>query len=485
MYFLGLDVGTKNIKAVILDEDGKIIEKASTPIYDLVRRPREGFVERDPLELWNRVLETLKRLKNISKVSGLCVDATSGTIVPIDVNGVPLYPLIMYNDRRAVKEAEELKMRSSAASEFEKFLPITPTLVLPKLMWLKKYLNNFGRVFKVLHESDYIVYKLTGVIATSANTAGKSHALLKGRGYLVEAYNDVEIPVELMPEIKEIGEIIGKVSAKASKLTGIPEGTPVVNGMTDASAGDITSGAISPGQAGVTIGTSLTLHAVVDKVVPDPDKRFYYKVYVGGNYLAGGFTNAGTTAFDTISKLFNKSLEELTKLAENVPLGSNGLISCTEWYGVRVPKTYPGLQGFIIGLSENNANPGAIFRSLLEGSAATLKLLLNAVEETTGVKILDIRVSGGASRNKLFMQILADVLNREIKVVAEPDSAIGSAILAASSILNEKIKKLVSKSIEISNVFYPRSYLSKKYSYLVEKYKEVVNALGSILMPLK
>ncbi|MEM2848651.1 MAG: FGGY family carbohydrate kinase, partial [Candidatus Bathyarchaeia archaeon] len=166
-YFLGLDIGTKNIKAAILNDEGNVEEEASTPVYDLIHQPRDGFVERDPLALWERVCETLKKLKFKDKVEGVCVDATSGTIVPLDEEGVPLHPLIMYNDSRATLEAEELRKASPKAREFESFLPITPQLVLPKIMWLKKHCGFYGRIHKILHESDYIAYKLTGVFASS------------------------------------------------------------------------------------------------------------------------------------------------------------------------------------------------------------------------------------------------------------------------------------------------------------------------------
>ncbi|RLI24257.1 hypothetical protein DRO58_07605, partial [Candidatus Bathyarchaeota archaeon] len=408
-YFLGLDVGTKNIKAVIIDESGSIVERASTPVYDILKQPQEGFVEREPSKVWERVVETLSMLRLRRRVEGLCVDATSGTIVPVDKDGRPLYGFIMYNDRRAVSEAEELRKLSPSAREFEKFLPITPQLVLPKIMWLKKNADFYSRIHKVLHESDYIVYKLTGLYASSANTASKSHALLDRLGYLGEAYRDAGIPIDFMPKLKPIGVPVGTVTETASIETGLPAGIPVVNGVTDASAGDITSGAIKPGQASVTIGTALTVHVIVDKPVPDEHKRFYYKPYVRGLFLAGGFTNAGTTALDTVSRLLGMDLQKLTKLARDAPPGCEGLIACTEWYGVRVPKTYPNLRGFLIGLSERTAKPGYIFRSMLEGSALALKLMLEAVEQATGSRVYELRISGGASRNDLFMGIIADV----------------------------------------------------------------------------
>ncbi|MEM2848652.1 MAG: FGGY-family carbohydrate kinase, partial [Candidatus Bathyarchaeia archaeon] len=295
------------------------------------------------------------------------------------------------------------------------------------------------------------------------------------------AYEDVDVPVDFMPELKPIGSIVGCVTESAALETGLPSGILVVNGVTDASAGDITSGAIKAGQANATIGTALTVHVVVDRTVPDALQRFYYKTYVNNLFLAGGFTNAGTTALDTMSRLLGKSLVELTDMARKVLPGCEGLIACTEWYGVRVPKTYPSVRGFFIGLSEITANPGAIFRSMLEGAALALKLMLDAVEEVTKVHVYDLRVSGGASRNDLFMEIVADVSGKDVYIIEEPDSAIGSTILAMWGCMGGRIEEIVGRVVKVKKLFKPTGENTVKYSKLLDKYVQLIGALSEIL----
>jgi len=479
-YFLGLDVGTKNIKGVILTDEGKIIERKKIAVYDLLYQPRENYVERDPKLLWQKVVNLLKDMRYIDRISGLCVDATSGSFTQIDEDGNELYRIIMYNDSRAIKEAEELRKKSQKARDFERYLPITPTLVLPKLMWLKNNFSDFYKVYKILHESDYIVYKLTGETVTSPNVAGKAHALLDGLGYLEEAYSDVDIPIKIMPEVRKIGDVIGYTTERIMNEIGIPKSTPVINGMTDASSSDVSSGVFSNGQANVTIGTSLTVHAVVKNLVPDKHKRFYYKAYLNNLFLAGGFTNAGTPIFDTFSKITSKSLDELTSQAAKVEPGSGGLISCNELFGVRVPQSFPNVKGFIIGLSEKNFTYGHVFRSFLESSGYALKLMLDAIEETTKVTINDLRISGGASRNDLLLQIIADITGREVKAVYEPDAAIGSVILAMANITRKNLEKIAEKTIKIRASYLPNQEHYETYIKLVEKYKEIIFSLNKI-----
>jgi xylulokinase len=475
--YLGLDIGTKNIKATIISAEGEVFEKSSVSVYDLLVQPKEGFSERSAKSIWERTKEALSHLKLLNQVSSLCVDATSGTIGLIDEDGNELYNLIMYNDSRGKTGVEQLRLRSKVAVDFEKFLPLLPQLVVPKLLWLKDNFEDFNKIYKVLHESDYVVYKLSGVTVTSSNTAGKAHALLGGVGYIKEVYEDVGMPLAIMPEIKPIGAVVGCTNEEVAKL-GLPKDTPIVNGITDASAGDVTSGALNPGQVNVTIGTSLTLHAIVDKIVPDELGRFYYKTYINDLYLAGGFTNAGSTAFDSMSRLLKADLDELTELAKNVPSGSDNLMACTEWFGVRVPKTYPQVRGFLIGMNEKNMTPGHLFRSLLEGSTITLRIMLSEVEEVTGTNFYDLRICGGASKNTLLMQIVADATGKETKAVEEPDSALGSAILAAWGINRCDLSKLVGEAVKIKANFKPNAEKKVIYDKLAEKYNSTIKSLA-------
>ncbi|RLF01488.1 MAG: hypothetical protein DRJ64_10550, partial [Thermoprotei archaeon] len=175
-----------------------------------------------------------------------------------------------------------------------------------------------------------------------------------------------------------------------------------------------------------------------------------------------------------------KNIEELTSLAAKVEPGSGGLISCSEVFGVRVPQSYPNVRGFIIGISEKNFTHGNIFRSFLEASGYALKLMLDAIEETTGVTINDLRISGGASRNDLLLQIVADITGREVKAIYEPDAAVGSALLAMSNVLGRDLEELAEKTIKIRMSCSPNLEYHSIYSRLVEKYKEIILSLNKV-----
>jgi len=463
--FLGIDVGSKRVKLMIVDDKGQVIDSRSIDISDLIDRPRPAWAERDNMKIWERIVPNIKKLKGLTAVEAICVDGTSGTIIPIDENKKPLRNALLYSDSRAVRESEELKKVSEAARKYEIFLPIAPYLVIPKIMWLRNNFEKFDKIYKIVHENDFFSMLFTDEIATSPNIAGKSHADIVTGQYIKEIYDDVNIDLDLMPKIMPVGSIIGFVTEKASKLTGVPEGIPVINGVTDSSAGDVATGTLDIGVVNVNIGTTLVVHGVVDKVEPDIKKRIYYKSFFENMYLVGGATNAGTIPLDTLSKLLKKSLDELEELASKVPPGSDGLIAQPQWIGTRIPESNPNMLGFFINITEKNFTAGHLYRSLLEGNAFVLNALLKIIEEVTKLSFKEIRTIGGGARSELLNQIIADVTGKIVKFVKESEASLGSAIIARWGISRKMhIREIAKDYVRVANVFEPRE--------VIDAYKE-------------
>ncbi len=471
--YLGVDVGSKRLKMVILNRDFKVVESRWIDISDLLIRKREGWAERDATTLWKRMVEMFKGLDLVNSVQAVCIDGTSGSIVPVDRNLNPLHPIILYSDQRASDEAELLRGRSQAARDYEAYLPIAPYLTIPKVLWLKRNFKDFGKICKILHEGDYFVAKLTGSIATSPNTAGKSHVDVRSWNYLEEAYRDVGLDLNIMPPIRPIGEIVGYISRDASELTGLPEGIPVVNSVTDSSAGDIATGCLSPGHVNVNLGTTLVVHAVVSRPKPDVEGRIYYKCYVNNSYLTGGATNAGTIPLDSVSKAFKLSHGELESLASQAPPGCGGLRGQPEWVGTRVPRPNPSVKGFLVGISEENFRPGWIYRSFLEGNAAILLVILEIIQEVTGTKPTVLKICGGGSKCKLQNQIIADSTGLRVERILEGEPALGSAMLAASAATKISLEEIALKAVKPSDSYEPDPRYKEVYSQVKDEIQRI------------
>jgi len=469
LVFLGIDVGSSSVKACIIDRDGRILDFVTTDISNLIRRPAPSWAERDSETLWDAVRLTLKKLTHPESVESICVDATSGSVVAIDRDQHPLSPILLYSDKRAEAEAKYILRESSIARDYEVYLPLESYLVLPKILWMRSHLANFGNVDKVLNEGDFIQMKLTGRVCTSPNVAGKAHIDVRSGDYLRDLYEDLEINMDLVPTVKVIGEAVGVISESCSRETSLPEKAVVINGVTDSTASDIATGTLNVGQLDASIGTSLVVHAVADNPVPDRAKRIYYKSYVEGRLLAGGATDAGTLPMSSLSRLFGKTLQELDIEAKRVTAGCEGLIAQPQWIGSRVPNHNPNVRGFFIGMTETNCTTGHMFRSILEGNAVVVTQVLRIVEDVTGEKVVEIRTSGGGSKSDVQNSIIANATGKRVLAVETNEASIGSAILAAWGMMREPISTIAQRAVRIRERFEPNLEAKEVYENLTEK----------------
>ncbi len=478
MKFIGIDIGSARIKAAIIDESGKVVDFISREISGMIRQPLPLHFERDILELWESLCSLLKGDKSMEEIRAVCVDATSSTIVPIDENREPLHSALMYNDQRAQEEVKEILSQSITAQEFQEILPLDASLVLPKCLWLLKKPEISEKIYKFLHENDFFTLNLCDSIVTSPNIASKTHIDPTSFDYHRKILEEIDFNQDFLPTVAPIGEIVGHVTPEASRITGIPAGTPVVNGVTDASAGDIATGTVEVGDVNVNIGTTLVIHGVVNKIIPNKKSRIYYKPYLQKNFLVGGATNAGTLPLDAICSLANKEIRVLDKEAEKVPTGCDDLIAQSEWMGTRIPDHNPRVRGFLIGITKKNFTPGYLFRAFMESNAIILNRMLEIIAELTKQEINEITLCGGGSRSTIQCQIIADATGKNIKTVKTDEPAIGSAILAAAG-LNRKysVKEIVKKNVKKGETYYPRV---ENYSVLQAKAKKMYELIDRI-----
>ncbi|MFX0092489.1 MAG: FGGY-family carbohydrate kinase, partial [Candidatus Hodarchaeota archaeon] len=207
----------------------------------------------------------------------------------------------------------------------------------------------------------------------------------------------------------------------------------------------------------VNLGSTMVIHAITDNLTPDVKKRIYYKDYLGDMFLIGGATNAGTLPLNAMCSLFNRSLQELDKLAEEVCAGCDGLFAQPEWMGTRVPDFNPNVRGNIIGLTLDNCRPGNIYRAFLEGNAMVLDEILMIIEDLTRVNMKELRICGGGAKSNIQNTIFADVTEKIVRAVETNEPAIGSAILALWGANNKKgsIVEIAEKIVKIRKTFTP------------------------------
>jgi sugar (pentulose or hexulose) kinase len=478
--FLGIDIGTSSVKAQTIDDKGKLLEFASNEASNLIRRLEPTWAERDPEAMWKVVCKTLKSMEHLQEVEAISLAATSGSVLAVNTELKALSPILLHSDKRAEAEVNHIRETSAEARAYEPYLPLDASLATPKILWLMHHIPNFSGVKAILNETDYFQAKLTGEIFTSASIAGKAHTDVRSGKYIERIFDDVGIDPALLPQIRPIGSTIGAVTKRASSGTGIASGALVVNGVTDATAADISTGILVEGQANISIGTSLVAHVVVGKALPDFRKRIYYKPYVDGKIIAGGATDAGTLPLASLARLVGKSVQELDSLAEMVPPSCDGLLAQPQWVGSRIPYNNPTIRGFFVGITEHNLSPGHLHRSLLEGNAFVTEQVLDVVKNVTGFEPRELKTSGGGSRSDVQNQILADVTGVPVTAVETPGASLGSAMLALSSLKRGlSLQKIAELTVRIRKKFVPNQNSHLLYKQGLSKFVSVTDALYS------
>lgn len=429
-YYIGLDVGTQSTKGILLDagkRGAEAIVARSARAYELIDGLAPGAAEQHPHTWRDAVRDVLAELLaegRGERVAGIGVSGQQHGLVTLDEHDEVVRPAKLWCDTTTSDEAEEITRQGRWS---------VPTgYTLPKLLWLKRNEpDNFARVRSVLLPHDYINFLLTGKKFMEAGDASGSGAFdPEARRYDEEILNWLDPRARsFFPELVVADRPAAKVSARAAKEFGLPEGIIVSPGGGDNMMSAIGSGATRPGATVISLGTSGTVFAYSSQPVIDPEGLIAAFCDSTGAWMPLLCTMNVTGVTEEVRSAFGSSHEEITRLAEAVPAGSDGVVFLPYLQGERVPNL-PHATGAILGLRPGCLGPGHLFRAAMEG--ATLGLI-SGVErmKRLGLEVGSVRVVGGGSKNALWRQIIADALGVSVEVLAEPESAaLGGAIQA-------------------------------------------------------
>ncbi|MEM2016678.1 MAG: FGGY family carbohydrate kinase, partial [Nitrososphaerota archaeon] len=299
-YLLGIDIGTLGSKGVIINADAEVI--AQKFIEHDIKVLRPGWVEQDPEVFWNDFKTLTKLLINDSKINpsnivGVGISGLVPDVVPIDEFGKPIRNCIIYMDRRAVREAEWVKERIGHEKIYMRSgNAIDPYFAGYKCLWFKfNEPENYKKTWRILDGSKYVVFKLTekDVLDSSTGPLFAPFFNLLNREWDKEILNELNFEAEKLPDIASPIEIIGEVTAEASKETGLNEGTKVIAGGPDYQFSAYSVGISSLGDTMIMYGTTGLLGLTLDKPLFDP--RLVNSIYIVPNmYMSfGGMSTIG------------------------------------------------------------------------------------------------------------------------------------------------------------------------------------------------
>jgi xylulokinase len=490
-FLLGIDIGTSSAKTVLCDVNGNKISSSSAEY--LIYYPRPTWAQENPDDWWNATKKIIKQTIKEANVEsedivGISVSGMAPNCVPVDKDCKPIRPAILWIDRRSTKEVEWLN-KNIGKKEIEKICGNTTDTYFggPKWLWFK---NNepelYKKTWKILQTHSYIIFQLTGEIVTDYSQAGLCTPFfdLKNKCWSEEICKATGISMDLLPEIHSSYEIIGKITDKAAKETGLKEGTPVVTGAGDFACATLGCGvAGSIGESAQMLGTAGNILVPVGKKF-NPDERLLNTVYVNGDYLmlgsifAGGIVKWFTNEF-VFQKKFGKNeniYDLLSKKAQEIPAGSNGLILLPYFMGERTPIWNPYARGVYVGLTPSH-NRIHMYRALLEGVAYAFRHMTDIIKER-GIDVKSIISSNGGSKSNLWRQIFADVLNIPISYIKDSGGTlIGDIILAGIGTGYIKNFDIAKKWFKINEVSRPNKRNHKIYSGYYKIYKDVYEHL--------
>ncbi|WP_327106330.1 FGGY-family carbohydrate kinase [Nonomuraea glycinis] len=435
--WIGIDLGTQSVRAMAVDGSGQVLGAASRALTSHRDGPRH---EQDPEQWWEELAAaTREALAGVpaSRIAGVAVDATSGTVLLTDGHGDPLTPALMYDDRRATEEVERVNVVGARVWERLGYQRMQPNWALPKLLWLLRAEARLARQgeIRLAHQSDFVNRRLVGTeVATDLSNALKTGVDLIDERWPYDVLDALGVPAEVLPDVVRPGSVLGVVCAAAAEATGLPEGTPVIAGTTDGCAAQLGAGALRPGSWNSVLGTTLVLKGVTEELIHDPLGVVYSHRAPDGSWLPGGAssTGAGVLARD----LPGRDLAALSRQATaRYGTGGGGTDFLPITYplvsrGERFPFAAPEAEGFTLGEPADDVER---YVAILRGAAFVERLCFDYLDLLGAPVDGEIILTGGATRSAYWNQLRADVLGRPVTLRENAEPALGMALLAASA----------------------------------------------------
>ena len=441
--FLGLDVGTSGVKAILVAASGDVVASATSPLT--MQTPHPGWAEQDPEAWWQATLASIDAVRGKRKDARIAAIGISGQMhssVFLDRSGAVIRPALLWCDGRTTAECAEITTRVGGEERLRDLAsnPALEGFTLPKVLWLRKHEPDaFARLATVLLPKDYIRYRLTGELATEPSDA--SATLMYDTAHLrwsEEIMRAVDLPMSLLPNVGPSAGVLGRVTAEVAARTGIDAGVPVVGGGADNACGAAGVGVIAPGEVVTSWGTSGTVLAPTARPLVDPRLRAHTFCHVLPDvwYLMGVVLTAGG-AFSWYQEQLARELAgvsdaaaRLDAEAASVPRGAEGVTFLPYLQGERTPHRDAAARGAILGLSLAHTR-AHLTRAVLEGITFALRDSVTILQGL-GLAPSHLLLTGGGAKSKLLRQLQAEIFGLPVTTVnREEGPAYGAALLAA------------------------------------------------------
>lgn len=477
--YVGLDFGTSSVKAVLVDADQRVLAHATTELD--VQRPAAGQSEQNPEDWWSAaliVMDGLAAQESLSDVTGIGLSGQMHGAVLLDAAGAVLRPAILWNDVRSEQECLDL------VAAFPDLLRVTGNLAMPgftapKLLWVRRHEPEiFARMAHVLLPKAWVRYRLTGdMIEEMSDASGTLWLDVGARDWSDAALAATGMTRAQMPRLVEGNAPAGHLHADLAKRWGMSAPPVLAGGAGDNAAGAVGLGAVTPGSAFVSLGTSGVLWATTDRFAPAPHAAVHAFCHaLPGLWHQMGVTLSAASCLSWWAHVSRRPEAELIAELPEIPAGPSPALFLPYLSGERTPYNDGRIRGAFVELSHEIDQP-LLTQAVLEGVAFSIRDCLDALRQA-GTVITEADVIGGGSRARVWLVILASVLGIPLHRLAEGahGGAFGAARLARLAATGEAVASVCTKPARLETIL-PDPVLQAAYGPRLAQYRALYPAL--------
>lgn len=445
---LSLDIGTSAIKVGLFTASGAMLGVALREQKLIF--PQSGRVEQSLTESWDLLCAATRELLTDSDpaaVAAVVVSNQRGSVVPLNANGEPLTKLIVWMDNRGLSQVERLHSTIGASDYYTTCgHPINPITGVSKVLWLHQEAPELWDQIKYIGPPQTLFLKWLGCDAALVDYSSGSYLFpndIRKREWSAEIAQKLSFPLEKLPTQVPATKVVGELSKHAAEALGLPEGVPLVAGGGDGQCAAAGTGVVSPGIVMVNIGTAAGVQVYLEHPRFDSGETLNCASHVvpeawemeghtqaSGSVLRWFRDEFGQAEIQLASESDQDVYDLLADQASVAPAGSDGLMFFPTFNGSTAPIIDPAARGAFVGLKLAHTR-GHVIRSILEGISLEIRWMLDTMAEA-GMPVDEVRLAGGGSKNPTWNQIHADVINRPITTIENPEAAlVGGAMCAA------------------------------------------------------
>ncbi|MGM0778930.1 MAG: gluconokinase [Bacillota bacterium] len=492
-YMLGIDIGTTSTKAVLFSEKGDVIQQENIgyPLYT----PDISTAEQDPDEIFSAVVQTIANImKNHhdKKLSFVSFSSAMHSVIAMDENDLALTPVITWADNRSEAWARKIKKDWNGHEVYKRTgTPIHPMSPLSKITWLVKERPEIAsRTKKYIGIKEYIFKKLFDEYAVDYSLASCMGMMnLKTLDWDEEALAIAGINRSQLSNLVPTTKIFQNCHPILAKQMGIDPKTPFVIGASDGVLSNLGVNAIRKGEIAITIGTSGAIRTIIDKPQTDEKGRIFCYALTENHWVIGGPVNNGgmvlrwirdefaSSEIETAKRLGIDPYEVLTKIAERVRPGADGLLFHPYLAGERAPLWNPDVRGSFFGLTMSHKKEHMI-RAALEGVIYNLYTVYLALVECMDGPVTRIQATGGFARSEVWRQMMSDIFESEVVIPESYESScLGACILGLYATGKIDSFDAVSDMVGDTYKHTPKEEAAREYRQLLPIFIQLSRAL--------